>query len=138
MKQNDPTTRFRLEKAGISRHTVETAEVGERGLEAPDEFWVELSVYEADPSLPPVDPSEYVYEMDDGVLKPGVTWAYNFIYDFGFHLSLSIIFKLVSTTWVFDFMCVLFYICCFFGYLYVYYIVVGFLFVQWVKASIKV
>ena len=102
MKQNDPTTRFRLEKAGISRHTVETAEVGERGLEAPDEFWVELSVYEADPSLPPVDPSEYVYEMDDGVLKPGVTWAYNFIYVFGFHLSLYH-FQLVSTTWVFDF-----------------------------------
>ena len=53
---------------------METSEHGERGVEAPEEYWVELSVYEADPSLPPVDPSDYVYEMDGGVLKPGVAW----------------------------------------------------------------
>ena len=73
MKQQDPHTRFRLEHAGVNRHTVETSDVGERGLEAPEEYWVELSVYESDPSLPAVDPSDYVYEWDDGILKPGAT-----------------------------------------------------------------
>lgn len=74
MKEQDPSVRFRLEKTGISKHTVETKEVGERGLEAPEEYWVELSQYESDPSLPPVDPSDYVWECVNGTMKPGATW----------------------------------------------------------------
>ena len=74
MKVADPQLRFRLEKHNINQHTVETAEVGERGLEAPEEFWVELSVYESDKSNPPVEPSDYVYEIINGQKKAGVPW----------------------------------------------------------------
>ena len=73
MKIADPSIRFRLEKQGISMHSVQTSEVAERGLEAPEEYWVELSVYEKDPENPPVQPSDYVWEVVDGVSKPGVT-----------------------------------------------------------------
>ena len=74
MKIADPSVRFRLEKLGVTMHSVVTQDVGERGLEAPEEFWVELSAYEKDPSNPPVQQSDYVYEYVDGVLKAGVPW----------------------------------------------------------------
>ena len=60
-------------------HTVVTQEVGERGLEALEEYWVELSAYEKDPENPPVQASDYVYEYVDGVLKAGVSWFTNSI-----------------------------------------------------------
>ncbi|CAK9007265.1 unnamed protein product [Durusdinium trenchii] len=73
MKVQEPGARFRLEKLGITKDKVETSEVGERGLERPEEYWVELSTYEADPSNPAVEPSDYIYELVDGVMKPGAT-----------------------------------------------------------------
>jgi hypothetical protein len=79
IKIADPSVRFRLEKQGITMHTVVTQEVGERGLEAPEEYWVELSAYEKDPENPPVQASDYVYEYVDGVLKAGVSWFTNSI-----------------------------------------------------------
>ena len=74
MKQQDPNIRFRLEKVGINRHTVETEERGERGLEAPEEHWVELSAYRKNPAHPPVAEEDIVYEVIDGARKAGVTF----------------------------------------------------------------
>ncbi|CAK9068560.1 Uncharacterized protein SCF082_LOCUS34499 [Durusdinium trenchii] len=52
--------RFRLESHGCTRERVSTSVVGEVGLEQPDEWFVELEVYEA--SYGKADPNDIVYE----------------------------------------------------------------------------
>lgn len=67
--------RFRLESHGCTRERVSTSVVGEVGLEQPDEWFVELEVYEA--SYGKADPNDIVYEEvvpGSGIIKPGVSW----------------------------------------------------------------
>ena len=71
LKIDDPCMRFRLESHGLTLEKVKVTESTQLGLEAPEEFWVELSEYDAG-QYGEVDPSEYVWEMVGGVSKPGV------------------------------------------------------------------
>ena len=47
------------------------------GLEAPEEFWVTLDVYERDNG--PADPASIVWEEVDGVRTAGVSWQSNLV-----------------------------------------------------------
>ena len=68
MKIANPAMRYRLESNGVNKQAVTLSERTESGLEAPETFWVELSEYDGDP----VDPSEYVWEVVNGVPTAGV------------------------------------------------------------------
>lgn len=46
MKVDNPGMRFRLETNGLTRETLKTAATAESGLEAPEEYFVELSAFE--------------------------------------------------------------------------------------------
>lgn len=75
LKQEQPGMRFRLENNACTKDVVCTASVGESGLEAPEEFFVELDAYR----LKYGDPAQedIVFDEVDGVKKAGVTWQYN-------------------------------------------------------------
>ena len=75
LKQEQPGMRFRLENNACTKDVVCTAVVGESGLEAPDEFSVELDAYRlkyGDPS-----PEDITFDEIDGVKKAGVSWQLN-------------------------------------------------------------
>ena len=75
MKQDNPHLRFKLESRGITREKVTTSNVGEAGLEQPDEYFVELSAYES--QYGEADPRDIVFdevEPGSGQLVAGVPW----------------------------------------------------------------
>lgn len=70
LKIDNPQMRFRLEANGCTLEKVKTSLVSESGLEAPDEYWVELSAYEK--KYGAANPADIVYEEVDGTSKAGV------------------------------------------------------------------
>ena len=70
MKKDNPQVRFKLESKHVTRESITTSSVGESGLEAPEEFWVELQYYKEMFGEP--EAHELVFEDCDGVRKAGV------------------------------------------------------------------
>jgi len=71
LKNENPSMRFRLESNRCTKEALCTATVGESGLEAPEEFFVELDIYRL--KYPDPSPEEIVFEEIDGVQKAGVS-----------------------------------------------------------------
>ena len=72
LKQQNPACKFRMEVnlAGV-KEKILASSTGETGLEAPEEYWVELSSYEAENGAGSVDPNDICYEEVDGQLRAG-------------------------------------------------------------------
>ena len=76
MKIDNPQMKFRLE-TNMAKERVMASQTAESGLEAPEEFWVTLDVYERDNG--PADPARIVWEEVDGVRTAGVSWQSNLV-----------------------------------------------------------
>lgn len=74
LKKENPRARFRLESRGLTKEKITTSSVRESGLEQPEEYFVELQVYEDAYGAPnPNDIVDEEAQCGSGVLKPGVT-----------------------------------------------------------------
>ncbi len=74
LKQENPHLRFKLESRNVTRESVTTASVGQSGLEAPEEYFVELAQYEK--MRGKANPNDIVFEEiipGSGVMKAGVS-----------------------------------------------------------------
>lgn len=71
MKLANPACQWRLESNLGMLEEIATVEAGTQGLEAPDEFFVELSVYEK--TNPSPRPEDIVFETFQGKSMCGVT-----------------------------------------------------------------